>query len=84
MENIKSVEVGYSTSEIKEIDNVSALELIHDGGAVPLAGTRDEVIDVVEHAPFPVVTPFYPIRRLVSRMPLAEVFWPLYLRETRP
>ena len=48
MQNTKSVEVGYSTSEINEIDNELALGLIDDGDAVRLAGTRDEVIDVVE------------------------------------
>ena len=77
MENIKSVEVGYSTSEINEIDNELALELIHAGDAVPLLGTRDEVIDVVESmiASYPQVQcPL--VHRFTNSMYIREIFVP--------
>jgi hypothetical protein len=77
MDNIKTVEVGYSTSEINEIDNELALELINDGGAVTLAGTRDEVIDVVESimASHPQVEcPL--VHRFTNNMYIREIFVP--------
>jgi hypothetical protein len=75
MENKNSVEVGFSTSETNDIDN--ALELINDGGAVPLVGTRDEVIDVVESimASHPQVEcPL--VHRFTNNMYIREVFVP--------
>jgi hypothetical protein len=77
MQNIKSVEVGFSTSEINEIDNASALELINVGEAIPLVGTRDEVIDVVESmiASYPQVEcPL--VHRFTNNMYIREIFVP--------